>query len=102
MRAAEPGPLRGVPAGCGRGRDGPDADAADRRAVPGSSVPGLAPDGADAVAGGRAGEPQAGAAPDAADGGRGALTGGPEVSSLTFPFYCARFMSTFRSESPDR
>src|SRR3954463_41479 len=47
MRAAEPGPLRGVPAGCGRGRDGPGADAPDRRAVPGSSVPGLAPDGAE-------------------------------------------------------
>src|SRR3954469_11453859 len=72
MHAAEPGPLRGVPAGCGRGRDGPGADAPDRRAVPGSSVPGLAPDGADAVA--VAGEPQAGAAPDAADGDRGAWT----------------------------
>src|SRR4051812_30657748 len=44
----------------------------DRRAVPGAPVPGLAPDGADAVAGWRAGEPQAGAAPDAADGDRGA------------------------------
>src|SRR4051812_38344371 len=72
MHPAEPGPLRGVPAHPGQGRNGPGADAPDRRAVPGAPVPGLAPDGADAVAGWRAGEPQAGAAPDAADGDRGA------------------------------
>src|SRR3954447_17059234 len=31
MRPAEPGPLRGVPARCGHGRDGPGADAPGRR-----------------------------------------------------------------------
>src|SRR6478672_7623327 len=91
MRPAEPGPLRGVPARCGHGRDGPGADAPDRRVVPGASVPGLAPDGADAVAGWRAGEPQAGAAPDAANGDRGArseaehLAAGAGAQDLPLP-----------------
>src|SRR4051812_13763101 len=63
----------------------------DRRAVPGASVPGLAPDGADAVAGWRAGEPQAGAASDAADGDRGAraeaehLAAGAGAQDLPLP-----------------
>src|SRR3954471_11578174 len=83
MHPSEPGPLRGVPAHPGRGRNGPGADAPDRRAVPGAPVPGLAPDGADAVAGWRAGDPQAGAAPDAADGDRGARSEAEHLAAGT-------------------